>query len=134
MKNAAEQNRIFGFFSTKKKRNCPSLLPKEIGLSLLQISLFNETLDVNGVLVLDLVVNGPTWENFCRNVNKRGNNDIPEPSSPLAKKRRKGTMKGKQPKYVIKLPPLKKAPVVESPLIQPSPSKLKILFPFLPNH
>ncbi|KAL2323032.1 hypothetical protein Fmac_027411 [Flemingia macrophylla] len=118
-----------------------------------EICLFSSTLDVNGVLVLDAIVNGPTWEScitleinydacyfaMCLTITQTfplvvemstaGNNDIPEPSSPLAKKRRKGTMKGKQPKYVIKLPPLKKAPVVESPLIQPSPSEVENIVP-----
>ncbi|KAL2347354.1 hypothetical protein Fmac_001354 [Flemingia macrophylla] len=57
-----------------------------------------------------------------------GNKDIPETSSPAAKSREKGTMKGKKPKYVIKLP-LQKAPVVESPIVQPNPSEAENVVP-----
>ncbi|KAL2334204.1 hypothetical protein Fmac_015417 [Flemingia macrophylla] len=57
-----------------------------------------------------------------------GNKDIPETSSPAAKRGKKGTMKGKKPKYVIKLP-LQKAPVVESPIVQPNPSEAENVVP-----
>ncbi|KAL2320207.1 hypothetical protein Fmac_029176 [Flemingia macrophylla] len=57
-----------------------------------------------------------------------GNKDIPETSSPAAKRGKKGTMKGKKPKYVIKLP-LQKALVVESPIVQPNPSEAENVVP-----
>ncbi|KAL2334818.1 hypothetical protein Fmac_016031 [Flemingia macrophylla] len=57
-----------------------------------------------------------------------GNKDIPETSSPAAKRGKKGTMKGKKPKYVIKLP-LQKAHVVESPIVQPNPSEAENVVP-----
>jgi len=49
------------------------------------------------------------------------NKDIPEPSLPIAKKGRKGTMKGRRPKYVLRLPS-QKAPILESPVDQQNPS------------
>ncbi|KAL2344486.1 hypothetical protein Fmac_005771 [Flemingia macrophylla] len=61
-------------------------------------------------------------------MSSRGNNDFPEPSSPLAKKGKKGTMKGKKPKYVIKLP-LQKAPAIESPIVQPNPFEAENVVP-----
>ncbi|QCD78554.1 putative transposase [Vigna unguiculata] len=49
------------------------------------------------------------------------NKDIPEPSLPIAKKGRKGTMKRRRPKYVLRLPS-QKAPILESPIDQQNPS------------